>query len=442
MGAQPTRPPAAPFLAGFALAAAVLVAIQAIRHGAYWNYSEGVYAYTSRALIEGDDVYGDVIAAQPPSLFLSGGALLAIHDSLGWLRFGVGLVQLAGALLAAVVVWRLTASRWGTAVAAPLALLTPWAVHENGQLTPELFAPPLLLGAVLLASRPRGSGLGGALAGLAPFFKFPFALPLLAVVAFAGDRRRALVGAAAALVAQVLVFTLVFGTDLWTQSVVAQVDSGRRFDGLGGYVGQSAWNLAGLVAAAAVAVAARRRARDDRLFLLTVAVAAAMLLTLLTVTKRGTTLNVLAAIEPVLVPLAVAGLVWGLEWLRDGQRAGRARLAAGAAVALVLLSVVQSVSLLASPDEPRPFLRPGSVNAWGQALSSDDVDAEVARTRACDPRLAYSGPPFIAFVAGRRMPAAQPDQFITTTVPRFREVAARMRSDVPFCPWPALPPGQ
>src|SRR5947208_13389649 len=85
-----------------------LALLHAHRDGTYWNYSEGVYALTSRLLLHGGHLYGDVVAAQPPWQFLEGAALLAGHDSLGFLRFGVGVGQLLAGLLAGVAVWRLT----------------------------------------------------------------------------------------------------------------------------------------------------------------------------------------------------------------------------------------------------------------------------------------------------------------------------------------------
>ena len=62
-------------------------------------------------------------------------------------------MQLGAGVLAAIAVWRLTENPWATAAAPALSLLTPWALREHGALTPELLAPPVLLGAALLASR-------------------------------------------------------------------------------------------------------------------------------------------------------------------------------------------------------------------------------------------------------------------------------------------------
>ena len=83
-----------------------------------------------------------------------------------------------------------------TAAAPALSLLTPWTLREHGALTPELLAPAVLLGAALLASRPRWAPAAGALAATAPFLKWPYALALIAIVLFSAAPRRAAVGAA------------------------------------------------------------------------------------------------------------------------------------------------------------------------------------------------------------------------------------------------------
>ena len=173
----------APALAGLVLALATLAALHAARGLDYWNYSEGVYALTARLLAQGRDVYGDVVAAQPPWQFLAGAGILSVDDSLPFLRGALGLVQVGTGLLAAAAVWRLTGNRPATAAAVPLALLTPWAVHEHGALTPELLVAPLLLGAVLLGTSARWTPLAGVLVAVAPFVKLPFLLAVPAVVA-------------------------------------------------------------------------------------------------------------------------------------------------------------------------------------------------------------------------------------------------------------------
>ena len=137
---------------------------------------------------DGGDLYGHIVVAQPPWQFFFGAGALAIHDSLTFLRLAVGLAQLGAGVLAAIAVWRLTENPWATAVAPALSLLTPWALREHGALTPELLAPPVLLGAALLAARPSdGAARGRAGRGRA--------VHQVAVRARA-DRDRALLGRA------------------------------------------------------------------------------------------------------------------------------------------------------------------------------------------------------------------------------------------------------
>ena len=97
--------------AGTLIGALVLVALHGWRGIEYWNYSEGVYAYTSRLFLDGGDLYGHIVVAQPPWQFFFGAGALAIDDSLTFLRLAVGIAQLGAGVLAGVAVWRLTENR-------------------------------------------------------------------------------------------------------------------------------------------------------------------------------------------------------------------------------------------------------------------------------------------------------------------------------------------
>ena len=412
--------------AALAAGALTLLGLHGWRGVEYWNYSEGVYAYTARMLLEGSDLYGAVVGAQPPWQFVAGAGLLALGDSIEFLRLGVGLVQLGAGVLAAVVVRRLGGSAWMAAAAVPLALLTPWAVHEHGALTPETVALPLLMGAVLSAARPgRGpAAAAGLLASAAVFTKWPFALAALLIALLAADRRRTLAFLVAGLALQAAAFTAIFGTGFWTHTVEAQLHSGGRgLDVLKGVWGQAAWNLAGLLAAAAVAVAARERLRDPVLFRVTAAAAAGLLVTVATNYKQGTGLNILVPLELVLVPLALAGVAVG---------AGRRRALAVGAIAFTL---VQSASLIASPRTATPFIYPTSERgAWGRLADDDAVRAEERAARACPPGVAFDGQPFYAFVAERPMPGDQPDQFLTRHSKTLEEYEVRQFAETVRCP--------
>ena len=429
-GAGPRRGGLAPpALVGLALAAATLTALHSARGLDYWNYSEGVYALTARLLAHGGDVYGDVVAAQPPWQFLAGAGILSVEDSLPFLRGALGLVQVGTGLLAAAAVWRLTANRPATAAAVPLALLTPWAVHEHGALTPELLVAPLLLGAVLLGTSPRWSPLAGVLVAVAPFVKLPFLLAVPVVVALSARPRRAAAWAAGALVVQAAVFLAVFGGGLWEDTVVAQLSSGRRGPRLIGEIwAQAAWNLAGLLALAAVAVVRRAELRDRALLRALAGLAVAVLATLVTVAKEGTSLNVLVPVEAVLLPLALSGAVLLL-------RAGAPLAAKAGGVAALAFTLAQSASLLVSTPTAPPFVHPlAARGAWGLTAPEAEVERQAAAARRCPAGVPFSGHPLIAFVARRPMPAGQPDQFLPFHSPTLTAARARIEAAVPRCP--------
>jgi hypothetical protein len=399
----------------------VLVALHFWRGIEYWNYSEGVYVYTSQLLLHGGDLYGHTVVAQPPWQFLFGAGALGIHDSLTFLRLAVGLAQLGAGSLAAIAVWRLTENPWATAAAPALTLLTPWALHEHGALTPELLAPPVLLGAALLASRERTAAVAGALAAVAPFIKWPYALGLIAIVLFSAAPRKAALAAAVAILVQALAFTAIFGVGLWDDTVIAQMSSGRRgLDILKGVWGQAFWSLIGLVLLAVLVWRERARLKDAPLFRVLAALAVAMLATLVTNSKDGTGLNVIVPIEAALVPLALSAVaLTKLRWV--------------APVALAF-TLVQSLSLVLESRTATPFIYPTSQRgAWGRDSDTAQVEAAVAKAEACPPGVVYAGPPFIAFLADRRMPDDQPDQFLPSRSTHLADVQKAMDAVQPRC---------
>lgn len=421
-------------LAAAALSGAAVAVLLALLHRwrdlDYSNYSEGVYALTSRLLLDGEDLYGEVVVAQPPVMILVGGALLAIEDSITWLRLAVGMLQALTAGLAGLAVWRLTRNAAAAALAAPLAMVTPWAVKEHGLLTPELVGAPLLVAGALLAASPRRAPAAALLLSLAVFTKLPFAVPALLVAAVACDRHRCLAWLAGASAAQALLWTVVFGPSMWEDIVLAQQETGLRTVKVLAEVGsQGAWNLLGLLLPAGAAVVLlRERARDRDLLRTSSALAVGLLLTLLTMIKNGTGLNVVAPVEASLVILAVPGVAWAFA-ATPRPRAVQAAIALG----LVLL-VAQTVSLFAEPLDPRPFTRPDAFAAPETALKTPSVKAEVLRAGRCPEGVAYSGPPYLAFVAQRRMPGGQPDGFLTARSSRLTGVLTEIAADQPRCP--------
>ncbi len=410
------------------LALALVVALEGLRGHADWGPSEGVYALSSRLLLQGGDLYGTLVASQPPWVYLFGAGALWIDDSLDALRLACGLLQVLTGLLAAEAVWRLTANRLAAVVVAGLVVVTPWATHQHGLLLPEQLGAPLLLGAALLAARPEGARWAGMLAGIAVFTKLPFVLPAALVIAASPWRTGAARWAAGTIAAQAVLFTVLFGTGFWRQIVVAQAQAGQGLElQIGSWV-QAAWNLLALVVFAALALALREQARDRALLMTIAAAAAGLLATTITIVKPGTGLNVIVPSEPLLATLAVAGVVFAL---RTPLRA----YATPAAAALGLLMLAQSASLLVDPSNPRPFHRPASSSpGWKAGSTSAEVDRLVAAARRCPPGAVYRGPPLVAFIARRRVAAGQPDAFIVSRASMHSAVHERLLADGPRCP--------
>ncbi len=103
---------------------------------------------------------------------------------------------------------------------------------------------------------------------------------------------------------------------------------------------------------------------------------------------------------------------------------------AGAAV----LALLQVGSLLVRPGDPVLFTRPLATSGGERELSPAQVDAAVARIRACSAGSVTSGPPYLAFVAGRRIAGDQPDQFILAHAPALGRFRAAAERDQPRCP--------
>jgi hypothetical protein len=404
-------------------ALALVVLLEVVRGHADWGPSEGVYALSARLLLHGGGLYDGLVASQPPWVYLFGVVPLWIDDSLDALRFACGLLQVATALLAAEAVWRLTGRRWAALLAAPLVVITPWATHQHGLLLPEQLGAPLLLGAALLASRPATARWAGVLAGVAVFTKLPFALPAALLIAVSPARFTAARWAAGTIAVQALVFTAVFGTDFWRQIIQAQVQAGDGLELQAGSWAQAAWNLLPLVVFAALALRLRDRAREPALVLTLGAAAAGALAMTASIVKPGTGLNVVVPSEPLLATLAVAGVAWALR----GALRPRVAVAAGVLGTLLL---AQSASLLLDPADPQPFHRPGSSTAgWKVEHSRSEMDRLVAAAERCPPGAPYTGPPLVAFLAGRHVPGDQPDAFIISRASLHADVLARVRAD-------------
>lgn len=398
--------------------------------------SEGTYALTSRALLEGGDLYGDLVVAHPPLMFVFGAGVLAIGDSLDLLRIVVVLLQLGSLGLLSLVVWRLTRSGWATAVVAPLGVLLPWAVHEQGLFTAEPLALPLLAGAAVLGARPRGSAWAGGLLAVAVGVKLPMLLPAIVGLWFVADRRRAAVAFGAVLAVVVGGSLTAFGTGVVEQAILAQTDVARHSPKyIAELTVQAGWNLVPVLLGVLALVMARRRgwrSADEAQWRVAVGLAFGVAITYASVLKDGTSLTVLPPIEALLLPLAVVG---GWLWVSGAVSPARrraARVAAGLALAFLL---VQPLSLLADARHGgRLFLRPLSGPAWGIGLTRDEMASQVAQLNQCPAHLASNLTTTVTFRAQHRMPGDQPDTFLPSRAERLAHVHRAVVADMPRCP--------
>ena len=435
-------------VAWLVLAVAALVALAVWQGQSYWEYSDGVYSLSARQLLEGQALYRDFAGAQPPPLYLLGAAALALSDSPAAIRVLMALCEAATSLLVLVAVWRLT-RRPGIALAAALVcFVTPWALREHAQLLPETVAAPLLMAAALAAGGRAAGGRGGArpvaagvLGAVAVSFKVAFALPAVAIVLATRDRRRALSGFAATGAVLALTFLLIFGEPLWANVVAGQAQTGRAaLDYVVSLWSQAGWNVAPLLVLAALAWPARAALADADLARSLLAASLGSLLLLATLLKHGSWLTVMVVAEPPLLCLAACGVAAGLGG-RDAPiptgAVRRARAIAG--VAAVGLLAAQTASLLAAPDDPVLFTRPLAASAPARALSDAEVARAAAAIRRCRAGSTYSGPPYLAFVAGRDIAGAQPDQFMIANaddLARFRRAAQNDRTVCATAPAP------
>ena len=421
-----------------ALVAVTLIALAAWQGQSYWEYSDGVYSLSARQLLDGGALYEDFAAAQPPPLYLLGAAALAISDTPGAIRALMALCEAATSLLVLLAVHRLTRSRAVALAAAVACLLTPWALREHAQLLPETVAAPLLLGAALAAGRRGGALATGVLAAIAVSFKLAFAVPALVVVLLAGDRRRALAASAGAGLVLALACVLAFGASpLWENLVDGQAQTGRaslRY--VGALWAQAGWNLAALVVLAALAWQRRAALADPALVrtLLTASLGALALLA--TLVKHGSYLTVLVVAEPPLLCLAAAGVT--VVWRERRQHAARPIVAAAA----LALAVAQTASLLISPHDPSLFTRPFAASGPARVLSDAQVQRTAEQIRRCPPGTAYPGPPYLAFVAGRRPAGGQPDQFMIANAPNLARFRRATGADPAICRRAPVPPAR
>jgi len=411
--------------------AVVLIALDAWQRRAYVDYSDGVYALSAHLLLHGHTPYKDFAAAQMPLLYYAGAGMLALGDSIDALRRSMALVDLVLAALTLVAVYRLTGRRLAAALGGVASLIVPWALLEHAQLLPETFAAPLLVASMLAASRRRTSWLAGLAGAVAAFFKVAFLVPSAAIVATAASPLAAAGGLLGTLAGGAVASLLVFGSGFWHEAFQAQAQSGlHSVHYTAGLWVQAAWNLLPLGVPAVIAARKRAAARDETLCRVVIAGSLGSLLLLLSLLKQGSYLDVLVVIEPPLLILAVCGWTWILsERTTDARR----RNVIVSAIALAL-GVIQVGSLLSSPTDPALFGRPFAASPPSWVLTTGQVDREVVLIKRCPATIAYSGPPYLALAADRRVPGNQPDQFIIGHAAADRRFLIAAARDQPRCP--------
>jgi hypothetical protein len=90
--------------------------------------------------------------------------------------------------------------------------------------------------------------------------------------------------------------------------------------------------------------------------------------------------------------------------------------------------------LVIAPGDPVIARRPFARGGLDYTLSPAAVTSAVAAAHRCPFGIAYSGPPYLAFLANRQMPGNQPDQFIIRYAAIDAPFARRATLDTPRCP--------
>lgn len=419
------------------LSAAAIVLLGLWQGEAYWEYSDGVYAQSARQLLDGQSLYRDFAAAQPPPLYYLAAGVLAISDSPAAIRLAMALCQACASLLVVLAVKRLTRSHAAALCAGFACFVTPWALREHAQLIPELFAAPLVLAAALCGGSRRGSAAAGALAASAVAFKLAFVLPALAIVLVSRSVRRAFYGFVVVGALLGVGSLAAFGEPLWTNTVHAQAQTGyasARY--VAGLWAQAGWNLLPLLLLAGLVWPHRRSLPDPDLARRLLAASLGSLLLLASMLKHGSYLTVVLVAEAPLLCLAACGVVMTLR--------GRGRVAGTAvtrrsvaplvvAAAAFVLAIAQVASLLVSPANPALFERPLAASGPARVLSSAEVERMAAQIRTCPAETTYPGPPYLAFVAGRDVSGSQPDQFIIRHAPVHESFRRAADGDPAIC---------
>lgn len=417
-----------------ALTLGLLIALGLWQGRAYWEYSDGVYSLSARQVLEGQRLYRDFAAAQPPPLYYVGAAALWVRDTPGAIRVVMALCQAWTSLLVLRAVTRLTGSSIAAVCTSAASLLTPWALREHAQLLPETIAAPTILASAMASSRRDGAIAAGSLGVVAVSLKLAFLVPIVPILLQARRKGRALAVFAIFGAGLAVACLLWFGPPLWTDVVHAQLQAGHAaLRTVVGLWSQAAWNLLPLLVMAALLGPHRARVDDVALGRSLVAATLGSMLLLATLLKNGSYLTVVVVIEPPLLCLAGAGVFTSVRCdVRTSATATRSlRIVAVAAITTLALQVG---SLLIAPGAPAWFTRPFAASGPAQPMSSREVLATTRRIdRECAPNTTYGGAPYLAFVARRAPAGRQPDQFLIHNAPVLAHLAEAARADRTVC---------
>lgn len=426
-----------PVVAAVFVGVGILVVCQLVRGSSYWSYSEGVYALTSRLFLHGHPLYSDLIVAQPPPLFFFGAGVLALPDSLGFLRLVVGGLQLIAALIGGRIAWRLTGSPWAMVLAVVLGLLAPWGIHEHGFLTPETLALPMILGSILFAARAKSAPLAGVILGVLALTKMPYLAFCVAIVIASADRWRVARFTCGTIAVLLFGWFAVFGVQpMWHDLVVAQQQTGfsaKKSNILEGQ--QGIWNLLGLLVCTLFAWLLRRTivSKDPALVRTTFAATLAGFVVCATIIKNGTGLNAWVPLEAVLAVTATMGVFMVMRAIRGSSPSKwiLSKLGGSVVSLAAALVVVQGISVLvSSPTKTYLFAPPFKTATWPMRISDYQVRRAVQRAKKCPAGQSIRGQaaPFMAFVARRSVPIDQPDRFIVGKARMFADTLNRVES--------------
>lgn len=324
-----------------------LVLLLLWQRNAYWSYSDGVNAQSARQILHGLTPYREFAAAQPPLVYYVGAALLAVRDSLGTLRVGLGLVDVVTALLAGVYVWRLTGRRVLTILTVWIAPLLPISLASHAQLVPETLAAPLLLAGGLCCAEPATAFLGGVLLAAAVSCKLAFVVPAVVVLVLSARPVRAALALGGCLLTGAVVCFVVFGAGFGREVVGAQLEVGAApAHAVAGLLAQESWSELPLaIGCAGAALLSRPRLNRERtLAKVAVGLAVSCALLGLTVAKRGSYINVLSVADPPLLVIAAIG-AWRV-WHRGP-------LARGSVLVFMILFLLEPLSILTTPSTLR-----------------------------------------------------------------------------------------